>query len=459
MSSILLWWVLMVSLMLVSSSTTGPVLLQLTPNADLARFVEKAPLSGRYSSATSLLEKVRDLAEQRTSLDNVSVEVLRNISQLMNSTVYTEIFKGHAEDQAEILRMKGLVDECDAKYAQEQALSKLQRLNTTRKEHSSCRSGESLLHQEKTEACTLAEGNISGFKETVCSQTSEAWASSTIDALTLRLSRIKTLEDNCSEAKRSLSKKTATCRIKQALFEESACVYADALEHAWEDYGECRSNRINDYNSTVLAVQGVDKSRASELIATQRIVCYFDVLSFKGTQGERHHMLNLCANKTVDTSPVVLQYPTINQSLSRTTSNGRPCDATWMGSEYGGLPSNAPAGPCRACPTTSTTTSATTSTTTSAGTTTSATTTEAATTVAAISAKFVPPGVDACPISSDPMPDSSACEQGAHAGGFVWGGEQIWNRTTLTGCIWGTHSGTGEKTAWWLSKAGISSVR
>jgi len=342
------------------TSMTGPVLLQVQAKGNSASLVDNISIKRRVT-ATSLLQEVRSLAEQGVSLDNVSLEILSSMSTELNKTVLVEILEGHEEDQAKMHEMRDFVHGCDPTYIQEQQASdEIRLLNKTRQEHMACRSNESGLRKENETSCTAAHKDFMGFSSAVCVRQSQSNIPSEaeIDAFLLHLRGTKTLRKECSDADRSLGDAIAACHLKQALFEQAACSYASALESACENYGACRSDRIAVYNSEKARVQRMQATRKLDFAALQHVFCYLEVLSFRGSHGMRQDMFDSCKAMSVDTSPLDIDFnlTAVGEPVPCQSLSSGPCDVAWTDSEYGGLPRDAPAGPCRACGATTATT-------------------------------------------------------------------------------------------------------
>ena len=330
-------------------------------------------LSSRSDAFTALNEYaqlVENMAEKVAGhnytlgeAEKSAIEIIEKFIDDMVSAIDTQF----AEDQAEVNRARDSIQSC-ATTANTRLLTVSNwksTMETNRDSHTSCRNTEVQLNSEKKQACldydTYRMSSPAVPPACMQSRLTAAYISTSDDTQREEMETclVKTHEWLqplyqkylvCDRERGEWTNQTEECKLKQGTFEASYCSYALKLEDACDEQTQCRGQEISSRNETHAGVSVSEAARKADFVTGQKIKCFFRV--FDAANVDKTGIVAECKGLTVDTSAYDIIYPPIPPPTPCQKEAEKPCDPSWVTSEYDGKPwtSGAPAHSCTACP-------------------------------------------------------------------------------------------------------------
>lgn len=350
---------------------------------------------GKYME--SLVADVIGHNHTMSDAEKKSVEIIEQMVGKMQKASDTE----HAEDQAEVDRMRDIIQACtsDANASLAEVAAHNESVSSTRTAHAACRGNEALAKDAADLACVTYD-SYRGSKNNAPPPCMAVYLSA--DYVVTDDSAKKKLMESCLEEANSWvppfytkyedckSKKAAHkinktgCDSKQKAFEQAFCTYESKLEDTCDEQTSCREKAIIARNAAHDGVKKSETARKSDFAASRRLLCFLDVLNANNTHKEQ--TLQRCQNLDDQTSKYDITYPSIPPPTDCAKEATKPCDSNWTSQQYETQVwyKKANADTCQPCvlPATTTTTSTPTPTTTTTTTTITATTITTTTTAA-----------------------------------------------------------------------------
>eukprot|EP00930_Biecheleria_cincta_P068476 TRINITY_DN5590_c0_g1_i1.p1 TRINITY_DN5590_c0_g1~~TRINITY_DN5590_c0_g1_i1.p1 ORF type:complete len:629 (+),score=105.23 TRINITY_DN5590_c0_g1_i1:74-1960(+) len=307
--------------------------------------------------------------------DEAAITTIQNMVGTMQNASGVQ----HAEDQAEVDRVRDLIANCssDAASALGDVATRKQSMIASRSTHASCRSEEGAAQDEKNMACSAYDSHRKSNPPPACLptdltsvyvQTSEAakqkQMETCLEATQGWLSPLYEKYRSCQLKTETHENQTELCNTKQHEFEQTFCDYKSKLDDACDVQTTCRARAITARNDTHRGVNNSVTARKADYTAGRKLLCFIGVLKANNT--DKMAALEKCRNMTVDTSQYDIVYHSIPFSTSCVKEQSEPCDSAWTANEYTSTAWYAKAAMvvCRACPAPITTTTTQTSTTT-----------------------------------------------------------------------------------------------
>jgi len=138
------------------------------------------------------------------------------------------------------------------------------------------------------------------------------------------------------------------CDKNQSALESQTCNYAEKVQDTCDSYNVCYNATNTTLSSQLGGIQAAESSRQSEWWIVQRIRCYFQVF-VEAVDAVDSAKIEACKNADHNTSHLILIYPNVASVPPECESVLTPCSTGYISSEYGLLPSKAPAKECTAC--------------------------------------------------------------------------------------------------------------
>lgn len=345
---------------------------------------------GKY--VESLVANVSGHNHTMSDAEKSSLEIIEKMVGNMQSASDTE----HAEDQAEVDRMRDLIQNCTSHATA--SLAKVaahnESVNSTRTAHATCREDEALARDAKDLACATYDSHRGSNAPPACMPTAlsaeyvktddsakKKQMESCLEAAKSWLSPFYTKYEDCKSKKDAHTTNRTECGSKQKAFEQAFCTYESKLEDACDAQRSCREKAIAARNAAHDGVKKSETARKADFAASRRLLCFLDVLRANNTHKEK--TLNKCQKLEKQTSKYDIVYPAIPSPTDCTKEKTKPCDSDWTSQQYEtqAWHKKANASTCQPCPMPATTTTTSTPTPSTTTTTTTATTTTTTTTI------------------------------------------------------------------------------
>lgn len=139
------------------------------------------------------------------------------------------------------------------------------------------------------------------------------------------------------------------CDNNQSALESQTCSYAHKVQETCDWYNVCYNTTNTSLSAQLGDIQAAESSRQSEWWIVQRIRCYFQVFVEAGDSAVDSAKIEACKNVDHNTSHLTLTYPSVVYVPAECESVLTPCGTDYISSEYGVLPSKAPAKECTPC--------------------------------------------------------------------------------------------------------------
>jgi len=329
--------------------------------------------------------------------ENIALKVIvEMVAKMQNASIIQ-----HAEDLAEIDRMRDLIQNCslDASAAlRGHVATREQSMITARTSHATCRGEEGVMKDGMELTCSKYDSSRKSSSPPSCLSTdlatdfvqaTEVVKRKQMEAcLELVQGWLPPLYDKYSTCKLKTEdheNKTYDCNAKQHIFEQSFCSYDSKLEDVCDVQMNCRTSSIPARNKAYEGVKASEAARKADFSAGKRLLCFTDVLRANNTQ--KTETLQKCHGLSANTSEFDITYHSIPDAAACSKGRDKPCSNGWTTAEYETQAwyNKSKTASCQPCmqPTTTTTMTTTTSTTTTSTTTTTTTITTTTTPAAA----------------------------------------------------------------------------
>jgi len=151
------------------------------------------------------------------------------------------------------------------------------------------------------------------------------------------------------------------CNANQTALEGTTCSYASAVESACSGYSTCYTNANTSYFAGKANLLSAQSNRILEYQLVKRLMCFCNLFSAANGADLASADIDTCKNTNHSTLHLQLTLPTVPAAPQACLAVvQRPCTTSYTSTEYGSLPSNAPAAACNICPWATTTTTTTT---------------------------------------------------------------------------------------------------
>ena len=302
---------------------------------------------------------------EKTALETIGLMV----GKMQNASVMQ-----HAEDQQEVNRMRDLIQNCtsDAAASLAKVAAFKESASSTRKTHAACRQVEGSAKDDKTLACTTYHAHRATTTPPTCMstelsaeyvKTDDATKKKQMEAclVTVKswLTPFHAKYEECKSKTDTHKNRSAKCGSQQQAFEQAFCLYESKLEDTCTAQNSCRAKMIAARNSSHDGVKLAEAARKADLAASNRLLCFLDVLRANNTH-KRKTLLE-CQNQSKQTSKFDIVYQGIPGASDCQPELTKPCDSSWQLQEYQSQAWHSKAKmevctPCQAPTTTTTTT-------------------------------------------------------------------------------------------------------
>jgi hypothetical protein len=287
-----------------------------------------------------------NVATQNYTMSETEKKALMLIKQMVGQMQKASEAE-HIEDQSEIYRMQGLINNCSSD-AQATLLTVTSLKNSTQAErdaHATCCIAEVVAKNAKNASCSAYDSYRKSSAPPVClpTQLTDVYVQATDKlkreqmetCLIVTKDWLTPLYDKYAmcESKSDLhDNQTAACNKKQQTFEQAFCAFQSKLEDACDEQTTCRSRTIAARNNTYDGVKMSEAARKADVVAGKRLECFLAVLEANMTK--KQSALRKCQNMTINTSSFIIDYPQIPSATSCVKEQSKPCDDNWTKQEY-----------------------------------------------------------------------------------------------------------------------------
>lgn len=340
--------------------------------------------SGNQLSVQALL----NLAEQETlptPNDNAAMLVLlNNVTDILHNIIWTDLQAAKDTEHADMIQYSAtLVPDCLNEETTQHSSAKTD-MELARTNHNACRGEEvtawdNCLHAT-TGKCTIAVNDASSIvstgiafctKPSVCEanvvdcgvlgdtdasttsniETWESWFTAGKTAASANSGLLTTTKiQDCIDARKALTDKTAACKTLQQTFENKFCSYKDAIITMCNARSECVDQHTGTYNTNKPNWIAASTKRAQQAAIVDHMLCLLEKLKVGDTDISSCYSNGTDTNYYASSWSNVMVDPTPPANCSTTTEIGavwpkHPDDATWAAhanSEYANLNTNTP---------------------------------------------------------------------------------------------------------------------
>lgn len=271
----------------------------------------------------------------------------------------------HAEDQAEVTRMRGLISACisDASKSLVKVATYKKDVQSKREAHVTCRKLEGTVNDSMSLACSTYDAYrmTTNTPSCVLTKLDSGYVKTEDTAKKVEMEACLTAANewltplyekyaDCKQKRDSHSNKTQECNSKQSDVEQSYCTYSVKLEDACDTQITCRSRTTETFNDTCRGVKATEAARKADFVAASRIKCLFDVL--KTSNDHKETTLLKCQNMTMNVSKFDITYHGIPEAQNCIKEQALPGQKDWAAAEYTSQTwySKAKPGSIKSCP-------------------------------------------------------------------------------------------------------------
>lgn len=144
--------------------------------------------------------------------------------------------------------------------------------------------------------------------------------------------------------------KKSTCDSDQIALETTSCSYAAKVEGTCSQYGTCFSSAKKAYDAGTSNVSQIEGNLYLEYRLVKRLMCFCEQFTGANEYIDADK-IEECKKKLYDVTHLKLTVPSVPTEPGTCWQVAeKPCTAKYLSTEYGDLPSDAPAATCKACP-------------------------------------------------------------------------------------------------------------
>jgi len=311
---------------------------------------------------TNLAQKVAGHNIPMTADENIALNAIKEFIQRLFSTAATQFGADQQSVNAAIALMTACNDEAKSGLDGDVAFVK-QAMVWARGNHSTCRNNQSddngtmdttcleYTQYRKTNASAIPPECIKdNHLGKAFVQTSDKEDQKTMESC---LEETKPWLDSlyskyltCHEDQGELDVRKKDCDPKQASFESTYCQYAEKLDDECDELDRCMSREGDNRLFVFGDVRQAEVARIADYRSAKRIDCLFTV--FEAENKNKKSTLADCQAATYNTDHLVIEYPPAPAPIPCAREPSRPCDTTWLTTEYFNQPWHAKA-PTVAC--------------------------------------------------------------------------------------------------------------
>jgi hypothetical protein len=308
-------------------------------HAALADLMQITHASG-LPAAAQFMQKVRSIAQSAIASgareDPGTIQIINNLTQLLEQSTMSAINTGLTEDQAEVNSLVGTIDACTVATLDDSTAS------ARRSNLSSCLATQSALLAAKTNADTALSSFLTQLP---APDPLPAAASRTVanirtyfqdltSYVTAKSAELEALNGAAEAAAAELAAQKPVCAGKQGTFELAMCGLGATSVDICNAYTGCYNTAKTAYEGAQPALQESEAARKAQYKALQKTKCYLNILKSSDTAAAKEQQITACDALTVDTASLTVTYPSTPAAKTCTTVTKLPCTTDFTNDEY-----------------------------------------------------------------------------------------------------------------------------